>query len=80
MVRSRPRTFRSRPRPFYAQTFPDSSVDAVHLAPGDYPSGKQGKRPDRTHHQTVLFFPLTLLSEVTIVFAIFTRGKSNVES
>ncbi|MBU1245226.1 VOC family protein [Myxococcota bacterium] len=27
---------------FYAQTFPDSSVDAVHLAPGDYPSGKQG--------------------------------------
>jgi 2-polyprenyl-6-hydroxyphenyl methylase/3-demethylubiquinone-9 3-methyltransferase len=27
---------------FYAQTFPDSSVDAVHRAPGDYPSGKQG--------------------------------------
>lgn len=27
---------------FYANTFPDSSVDAVHLAPGDYPSGKQG--------------------------------------
>jgi predicted 3-demethylubiquinone-9 3-methyltransferase (glyoxalase superfamily) len=27
---------------FYAQTFPDSSVNAVHLAPGDYPSGKQG--------------------------------------
>ena len=27
---------------FYAATFPDSSVDAVHLAPGDYPSGKQG--------------------------------------
>lgn len=27
---------------FYAQTFPDSSVDAVHAAPGDYPSGKQG--------------------------------------
>ena len=25
---------------FYAQTFPDSSVDAVHLAPGDFPSGK----------------------------------------
>jgi predicted 3-demethylubiquinone-9 3-methyltransferase (glyoxalase superfamily) len=22
---------------FYAATFPDSSVDAVHLAPGDYP-------------------------------------------
>src|SRR5829696_2847568 len=27
---------------FYAATFPDSSVDAVHFAPGDYPSGKQG--------------------------------------
>ena len=27
---------------FYARTFPDSSVEAVHLAPGDYPSGKQG--------------------------------------
>jgi len=27
---------------FYAATFPDSSVDAVYRAPGDYPSGKQG--------------------------------------
>ena len=27
---------------FYAQTFPDSSVGAVHRAPGDYPSGKKG--------------------------------------
>lgn len=27
---------------FYAQTFPDSSVDAVHHAPGDYPAGEQG--------------------------------------
>lgn len=27
---------------FYAQTFPDSSVDAVHRAPGDYPAGEQG--------------------------------------
>lgn len=27
---------------FYAQTFPDSQVVAVHKAPGDYPSGKQG--------------------------------------
>ena len=27
---------------FYAETFPDSSVDAVHKAPGDYPSGKAG--------------------------------------
>lgn len=27
---------------FYAATFPDSSVDAVHLAPGDYPGGSAG--------------------------------------
>lgn len=27
---------------FYAATFPDSAVTAVHEAPGDYPSGKQG--------------------------------------
>ena len=28
---------------FYAQTFPDSSVGAVHRAPGDYPSGNEGE-------------------------------------
>ena len=27
---------------FYAETFPDSSVDAVNRAPADYPSGKEG--------------------------------------
>ena len=27
---------------FYAQTFPDSAVGAIHHAPGDYPDGKQG--------------------------------------
>jgi predicted 3-demethylubiquinone-9 3-methyltransferase (glyoxalase superfamily) len=27
---------------FYAETFPDSAVGAVHRAPSDYPSGKQG--------------------------------------
>ncbi|ROM79086.1 hypothetical protein BK654_06845 [Pseudomonas brassicacearum] len=27
---------------FYAETFPDSAVHAVHHAPGDFPSGKQG--------------------------------------
>ena len=28
---------------FYAQTFPDSRVTAVHQAPGDYPDGKKGQ-------------------------------------
>ncbi|HLV28780.1 MAG TPA: VOC family protein [Burkholderiaceae bacterium] len=27
---------------FYAETFPDSSVDAVFRAPADFPSGKEG--------------------------------------
>src|ERR1700759_2570504 len=27
---------------FYAKTFPDSAVTAVHKAPGDFPSGKKG--------------------------------------
>ena len=27
---------------FYAETFPDSAVGAVHRAPGDYPAGTQG--------------------------------------
>jgi 2-polyprenyl-6-hydroxyphenyl methylase/3-demethylubiquinone-9 3-methyltransferase len=28
---------------FYARTFPDSAVTAVHRAPRDYPGGKQGQ-------------------------------------
>jgi len=28
---------------FYAETFPNSAVTAVHRAPGDYPAGKQGQ-------------------------------------
>jgi predicted 3-demethylubiquinone-9 3-methyltransferase (glyoxalase superfamily) len=28
---------------FYARTFPDSAVKAVHRAPGDFPGGKQGQ-------------------------------------
>ena len=27
---------------FYTETFPDSTITAVHRAPGDYPAGKQG--------------------------------------
>ncbi len=27
---------------FYARTFPDSAIQAVHRAPGDFPSGRQG--------------------------------------
>lgn len=27
---------------FYADTFPDSAVNAIHHAPGDYPAGQEG--------------------------------------
>jgi predicted 3-demethylubiquinone-9 3-methyltransferase (glyoxalase superfamily) len=40
---------------FYAETFPDSTVDAVHTAPGDYPSGKAGNV--LTVHFTVFGVP-----------------------
>ena len=30
---------------FYAETFPESSVGAVHRAPGDHPSGRRGDVP-----------------------------------
>jgi len=30
---------------FYAGTFPDSAVGAVHRAPGDFPSGMKGDVP-----------------------------------
>src|SRR5258706_732064 len=28
---------------FYAETFPDSRVEAVHRAPGDFPGGEKGQ-------------------------------------
>jgi len=28
---------------FYAATFPNSRINAIHRAPGDYPAGKQGE-------------------------------------
>lgn len=40
---------------FYAATFPDSKVNAIHHAPGDYPAGKQGDV--LTVDFTVLGFP-----------------------
>jgi len=40
---------------FYAATFPDSSVDAVHRAPSDFPSGRKGDV--LTVHFTVLGIP-----------------------
>ena len=40
---------------FYAATFPDSTITAVHKAPGDYPGGKKGD--ELTVEFTVLGIP-----------------------
>src|SRR5258707_2690665 len=40
---------------FYAATFPDSEVTAVHKSPGDYPGGKKGD--ELTVEFTVLGIP-----------------------
>ena len=45
---------------FYAATFPDSRVDAIQRAPGDYPSGKQGDV--LTVEVTILGMPFLLLN------------------
>src|ERR1700738_5147205 len=43
---------------FYAATFPDSEVTAVHEAPGDYPGGKEGDV--LTVEFTVWAFPVSV--------------------
>src|SRR3954468_18375063 len=45
---------------FYAKTFPDSKVGAVHRAPGDYPDGKAGDA--LTVEFTVVGIPCTGLN------------------
>jgi len=45
---------------FYADTFPDSSVDSVERAPGDYPSGNAGDVLVVT--ATILGMPFMLLN------------------
>jgi predicted 3-demethylubiquinone-9 3-methyltransferase (glyoxalase superfamily) len=45
---------------FYADTFPDTRIDAVHRAPGDYPSGKKGD--PLTVEMTILGMPFLLLN------------------
>jgi predicted 3-demethylubiquinone-9 3-methyltransferase (glyoxalase superfamily) len=45
---------------FYADTFPDSRIDAIHRAPGDYPSGRKGEV--LTVEMTILGMPYLLLN------------------
>ena len=45
---------------FYAATFPNSRIDGIHRAPGDYPSGKKGNV--LTVEMTILGMPYLLLN------------------
>ena len=45
---------------FYADTFPNSRIDDIHRAPGDYPSGKQGDV--LTVEMTIFGMPFLLLN------------------
>ena|SRR5688572_21706067 len=45
---------------FYADTFPESRIDAVMRAPGDYPAGKKGDV--LTVEMTILGMPFLLLN------------------
>ena len=45
---------------FYAATFPDTRIDAIHKAPEDYPAGKKGNV--LTVEMTILGMPFLLLN------------------
>ena len=69
---------------FYASTFPDSHVDAVHHAPGDYPAGKQGNV--LTVEFTVLGMPFLGLNggpqfkfDEAVSFQVYTRDQAETD-
>jgi predicted 3-demethylubiquinone-9 3-methyltransferase (glyoxalase superfamily) len=69
---------------FYAATFPDSHVDAVHRAPGDYPAGKQGDV--LTVEFTVLGMPFLGLNggpqfqfNESVSFQVYTRDQAETD-
>lgn len=69
---------------FYADTFPDSHVDAVHHAPGDYPEGKQGDV--LTVEFTVLGMPFLGLNggpqfkfDEAVSFQVYTRDQAETD-
>jgi len=45
---------------FYADTFPESRISAIHQAPGDYPAGKKGDV--LTVEMTILGMPFLFLN------------------
>lgn len=69
---------------FYAETFPDSRVDAVHRAPSDYPDGKAGNV--LTVEFTVLGSPFVGLNggpiftfDEAISFQVYTEDQAETD-
>ena len=69
---------------FYADTFPDSRVDSVFRAPGDYPSGKTGDV--LTVDATILGMPFLLLNggpefrpNEAVSFQVFTDDQAETD-
>jgi len=69
---------------FYAATFRDSHVDAVHRAPGDYPAGQQGNV--LTVEFTVLGMPFLGLNggpqfkfDEAVSFQVYTRDQAETD-
>ncbi|MGH8216113.1 MAG: VOC family protein [Rhodanobacteraceae bacterium] len=69
---------------FYASTFPDSHVNAVHRSPGDYPAGKQDNV--LTVEFTVLGMPFLGLNagpaftfNESVSFQVYTRDQAETD-
>ena len=69
---------------FYARTFRDSHVDAVHRAPGDYPSGNEGSV--LTVEFTVLGMPFLGLNggpqfkfDEAVSFQVYTADQAETD-
>ena len=69
---------------FYARTFPDSHVDAVHRAPGDYPAGEEGNV--LMVEFTVLGMPFLGLNggpefkfDEAVSFQVYTRDQAETD-
>ncbi len=69
---------------FYAATFPNSHVEAVHRAPGDYPEGHQGDV--LTVEFTVLGMPFLGLNggpqfkfDEAVSFQVYTRDQAETD-
>ena len=69
---------------FYARTFPDSRVGAVHRAPGDYPAGEEGNV--LTVEFTVLGMPFLGLNggpqfkfDEAVSFQVYTSDQAETD-